>query len=196
MCGCRDDRRLFRSRSQLDTCSRRLRSSIPSHRNLRAHHRSAGGIPIDWDTAQDYSIKSLSVEDALDLVGQPGNGHIVSSNRQNVGEVTTGGLERVSEDAVDCLCAGEGSMCRWSGALSNLSASSDLEVPWQTLVNHVPSVLCVQSNEFKAKKKPKHTYVWQCCYCGSPSIPYRDVGCPNCSYARCGNCTVSKILVR
>jgi hypothetical protein len=44
--------------------------------------------------------------------------------------------------------------------------------------------------------KKKHTYVWQCCYCGYPSIPYRSVGCPSCGYGRCGNCHVTKVQTR
>ncbi|KAJ4988336.1 hypothetical protein SVAN01_06114 [Stagonosporopsis vannaccii] len=44
--------------------------------------------------------------------------------------------------------------------------------------------------------KKKATYVWQCCYCGYPSIPYRTGGCPGCGYARCGNCCITKVQVR
>lgn len=44
--------------------------------------------------------------------------------------------------------------------------------------------------------KKKHTYVWQCCYCGYPSIPYRSTACPSCGYGRCGNCSITKIQVR
>jgi len=44
--------------------------------------------------------------------------------------------------------------------------------------------------------KKKHTYVWQCCYCGYPKIAYRSNGCPSCGYARCGNCSITKVTVR
>ncbi|KAH7355832.1 hypothetical protein BKA66DRAFT_266799 [Pyrenochaeta sp. MPI-SDFR-AT-0127] len=44
-------------------------------------------------------------------------------------------------------------------------------------------------------KKRKYSYVWQCCRCGYPSIPYRATSCPTCGIGRCGNCRTTKVQV-
>ncbi|KAF1950729.1 hypothetical protein CC80DRAFT_496641 [Byssothecium circinans] len=45
-------------------------------------------------------------------------------------------------------------------------------------------------------KPKKYAYVFQCCACSYPSVPYKYRACPNCSHARCNACPVTKILVR
>ncbi|KAH6612475.1 hypothetical protein C7974DRAFT_405635 [Boeremia exigua] len=54
---------------------------------------------------------------------------------------------------------------------------------------------CPSINTLVSSKK-KHTYIWQCCYCGYPSIPYRSSACPRCGSGRCGNCLITKVQVR
>ncbi|KAH7355826.1 hypothetical protein BKA66DRAFT_266426 [Pyrenochaeta sp. MPI-SDFR-AT-0127] len=49
---------------------------------------------------------------------------------------------------------------------------------------------------FQTFAKKRHTYVWQCCYCAYPSIPYKATACPSCGYGRCGNCVTSKVQLK
>ncbi|KAH7072763.1 hypothetical protein BKA63DRAFT_515653 [Paraphoma chrysanthemicola] len=68
---------------------------------------------------------------------------------------------------------------------------------FEVLVTVAPSVDALRSVvPTHASSKKRHTYVWQCCDCGSPSLPYRAPACPSCEHARCGTCTIGKVQIR
>lgn len=49
---------------------------------------------------------------------------------------------------------------------------------------------------FQTCAKKKYAFVWQCCYCAYPSIPYKATACPSCGYGRCANCLTSKVQLK
>jgi hypothetical protein len=72
-----------------------------------------------------------------------------------------------------------------------------VDMPYNTMVSLEYILKCSRRDVFlHLQAKKKYTFVWQCCMCGTTSIPYRNNACPRCRYDRCGNCAVTKVQLK